>query len=298
MRRSALYVCVLVASLAGEARAFECKLSEQYDYISLAWTKRSIPYGLTTPSVQLDPNLVVRSVNDAFDQWSRPDCTDIRFEFVGDVDKERDDVNKVEFVSGAWDHASDAVALTRTTYGVEDGIIRVATIEVNEATYQFLDASTGCSPDSLTYDITAVLTHEVGHLIGLDHTKFFTRVPSDPTMAPEVAPCEMDKRTIEEDDIEGLCLLYPAGEPPGHCKRIPAQADPYVGNTAFGCSAARGWDSDHGSFMFLALLCALILARKLSPSDNVRRRAPLRRGSSCSTTHSRSSSHTSPSKKL
>lgn len=297
MLRSALYACAFLASLlAAEAQAFECKLSEQYDYISLAWTKRSIPYGLTTPSSQLDPNLVVRSVNEAFDQWSRPDCTDIRFEFAGDVDKEREDVNKVEFVSNLWVHASDAVALTRTTYGVQDGIIRVATIEVNEATYQFLDASTGCSPDSLTYDITAVLTHEVGHLIGLDHTKSFMRLPSDPTMAPEVAPCEMDKRSIEPDDIDGLCLLYPAGEPPGHCKRIPAQADPYVGNRAFGCAATQS--EDQGSIGLIAILCALILARKLSPSDNVRRRALLRRGSSCSTTHSRSSSHTSPSKKL
>jgi hypothetical protein len=255
VRRSWLQLSALLAMsiVATPAYAFECKLSETYSYVSLSWSTRLIRYGIQKPGpTKISPELGERAVRDAFEQWTVPECTDVRFEDEGEVAPEIMGVNQVVFQPDNWKYARDAVALTRTTYGTEDGVIRSATIEVNEATFDFLDAAAGCSPQMPAYDITAVLTHEVGHLLGLDHTKMFSHAPTDPTMAPEVGPCEMDKRSIEPDDIGGLCLLYPAGEPPGRCERIPAQADPYVGNAPFGCSATGS--PDESLLPFLALV--------------------------------------------
>jgi hypothetical protein len=256
VRRLDAFVCAVLGAAVlapSSAAAFECKLSETYSYVSLSWDTREIPFGIRTPgSSELDNGaLVPRAVQDAFVEWTKPDCTDVRFDYRGVVQEGEEGVNQVVFVPSGWRFARDAVALTRTVYGTEDGVIRSATIEVNEDIFDFLDASGGCSTVTPAYDITAVLTHEVGHLLGLDHTKSFSRTPTDPTMAPEVGPCEMDKRTIEADDIAGLCLLYPSGEPPGRCKRIPAQADPYVSNTAFGCSSTRGDGLIPGLFLVL-----------------------------------------------
>lgn len=237
---------------ARPAQAFECKLSESYSYVSLSWSTRSIAYGIREPgATKISSALATRAVHDAFEQWTTPDCTDVSFVDRGEVTAETSGVNQVVFQPDEWKYARDAVALTRTTYGTEDGIIRSATIEVNEAIFDFLDASAGCMTQMPAYDITAVLTHEVGHLLGLDHTRQFSHSPDDPTMAPEVGPCEMDKRSIEADDVEGLCLLYPVGEPPGRCERIPAQADPYVANQPFGCMASSRGDA---SLLFLALV--------------------------------------------
>lgn len=274
MRRLSRYACASVAVLvsfafARPASAFECKLSESFSYVSLSWQTRLISYGVREPgSSQLEGTLVTRAVHDAFEQWTTPSCTDVQFKDEGSLNEDTPDVNQVVFEPDTWKYARDAVALTRTTYGTEDGVIHSAIIEVNEATFQFVDASTGCSTQDPAYDITAVLTHEVGHLLGLDHTKNFSHATTDPTMAPEVGPCEMDKRSIEPDDIMGLCLLYPVGEPPGHCKRIPAQADPYVGNAAFGCSLMDA-DRDEGSTLGLLALIGVFFgtrARRSGPN--------------------------------
>jgi len=49
-----------------------------------------------------------------------------------------------------------------------------------------------------------VLTHEVGHLIGLDHTPDFSA-----TMYAGYEPGTTEQRSIEEDDLLAVCAAYP-----------------------------------------------------------------------------------------
>jgi len=58
----------------------------------------------------------------------------------------------------------------------------------------------GCSGE---YDIDGIMTHEVGHVIGLGHSN----VPGA-TMYPSVGACDFGPRTLSSDDTAGKNALY------------------------------------------------------------------------------------------
>lgn len=60
--------------------------------------------------------------------------------------------------------------------------------------------SDGCSGE---YDIDGIMTHEVGHVIGLGHSSV-----AGATMYPSVAACDFNNRTLSSDDTAGRKDLY------------------------------------------------------------------------------------------
>ena len=64
------------------------------------------------------------------------------------------------------------------------------------------DGSTVCGTN---YDIQAIGTHELGHLIGLGHVEN----GSDATMAPSAAKGELQKQTLTPGDITGVLSVMP-----------------------------------------------------------------------------------------
>jgi hypothetical protein len=60
--------------------------------------------------------------------------------------------------------------------------------------------SDGCSGE---YDIDGIMTHEVGHVIGLGHSSV-----AGATMYPSVSACNFANRTLASDDTAGKNALY------------------------------------------------------------------------------------------
>jgi predicted Zn-dependent protease len=58
----------------------------------------------------------------------------------------------------------------------------------------------GCSGE---YDIDGIMTHEVGHVIGIGHSSV-----AGATMYPSVSSCNYNNRTLEADDIAAKNDLY------------------------------------------------------------------------------------------
>jgi predicted Zn-dependent protease len=58
----------------------------------------------------------------------------------------------------------------------------------------------GCSGE---YDIDGIMTHEVGHVIGLGHSSV-----AGATMYPSVSACNTANRSLEADDLAGKNVLY------------------------------------------------------------------------------------------
>jgi hypothetical protein len=68
------------------------------------------------------------------------------------------------------------------------------------------------------------VTHEVGHFIGLDHTLDF-----DATMFAGYDEGTTELRTLEQDDIDGACAIYPPS------RAATCDPDP-KGGLAYECS--------------------------------------------------------------
>ena len=72
----------------------------------------------------------------------------------------------------------------------------------------FFTGTSGCSGG---YYVEDVITHELGHSLGLDHSMFIDSTGAAATMYPSAGYCDQNFRTLSSDDIAGVRALYPNG---------------------------------------------------------------------------------------
>ena len=71
-------------------------------------------------------------------------------------------------------------------------------------------------------DLQNTVTHEVGHFIGLAHVcepsqGNCTQSLAGITMFPSTAPGDVEKRSLAQDDVDGVCAIYPQHHSSGGC---------------------------------------------------------------------------------
>jgi MYXO-CTERM domain-containing protein len=179
-----------------------------------------------------------------------------------------------------------ALALTSVSASTSTGLIKDADLEVNAFNFRWADLVV--HPDLIgdgqsVHDLQNALTHEMGHVIGLDHTCYLQPPPlidnnGNPTpdcadampdvlattMFPSANPGDTDKRTLAPDDQQAVCEIYPAASDPQNCA-------PPMSSTLQGCSAcAAGGAPAPGAASALALAAVALLAVR------ARRRRPRR----------------------
>ena len=124
--------------------------------------------------------------------------------------------------------SSSALALTTVTFNWQTGELLDADVEINSA-----QGVITIGDENVDIDLQAIVTHEAGHFLGLDHTNDTTA-----TMAPGYVPHTTDQRTLALDDVLGVCASYPKGR-----ETIGVSCDPrgtYSPECAgTGCSVAR-----------------------------------------------------------
>ena len=211
-------------------------------------------------------NEVVGAVRRSFFAWAGPSCTDLRFEYAGTTDitttnmvlglNERpDNRNVIIWREQQWppvgatapDVDAGLVALTVLVFNATTGQIVDADIDINGALFQW---STTDQPGGLAMDVQNVVTHEVGHFIGLAHSP----IP-DATMFAAAPPGELIKRDLHEDDVAGLCDVYPFGRP------TPLGPNQPLSQVLRGRGCDLGADTSIPTMMLLILL-GLELARR------------------------------------
>jgi hypothetical protein len=127
--------------------------------------------------------------------------------------------------------------LTTVVYDTSTGETLDADIEFNGAYFAFGSAET--AGDSHIIDLQTVITHEIGHTIGLDD--LYDSAHSDSTMygvdihQSDGSP-STDKRQLDQDDIDGLCLIYPINEDPDVCKEPVCGLD--LDDTSTSCKSS------------------------------------------------------------
>lgn len=114
-----------------------------------------------------------------------------------------DGKNTIELVNSGWFFGSSMVALTVLDYSPDTGKILEADIFLNGQHYSWGDRTR----EDVSADLQNIITHELGHVLGLGHSQY--RLP---TMSRTTRPSETRRRILREDDVQGIRRLYPAVE--------------------------------------------------------------------------------------
>lgn len=244
-----------------------------------------------------------------FETWRQAtaQCSYVEFVLEGRESREVgiDSTNVIKFRNDRWCtpattdspeecHAAEAMGLTTVSYLIRadsprHGVIVDADIEINAVNFGISVAGQSSGDGPCRADLGNVLTHEVGHLLGLadacttspGQTAWVDDkgepVPAcwDPNIAPEVrestmfgaASCgETAKASLEPDDIRGLCEIYPLENDPHQCTR-PTRSSGSAGES--GCRVGRFGSAPRWPF---ALLLALVGAARVRNARSRRSR--------------------------
>lgn len=156
------------------------------------WKSQCVTYRVDESAPELDPIL-----RQAFALWTNPgsQCLpSISAVALGPTDRDTvlDRENVVLFRDTNWASSAQALAITTVSMDVDTGEILDADLEINTQDFTF-------TPGQLRY----VVTHEVGHFLGLDHSQ-----EADAIMN---ASYDMNGDTLprlSEDDAAGVCSIY------------------------------------------------------------------------------------------
>jgi len=174
----------------------------------------------------------------------------------------KDRVNLIKFRDQSWcrpavdndparcyDHS--AAGITTATYvddasSSRDGAIVDADIELNGVDFAIAVNGVTLGTAPCQSELQNTLTHELGHLHGLEHTCLASGDPSrldgsgnpvptcamslsnpaitEPTMYNFQDCGETKKETLEADDIAAICTIYPTSKDPGTCEPVSSGA--------------------------------------------------------------------------
>jgi MYXO-CTERM domain-containing protein len=207
------------------------------------------------------------------------------------VEVGRDKVNVIKFRDSSWCrpetqddparcHPDSAAGITTATYvddsgSDRDGAIVDADIELNGVHFAIAVNGNTQGTASCISELQNTLTHELGHLLGLEHT---CRAAGDPPRVDDkgasVPLCtnanndqqnatmfnfqdcgESKKASLEADDLAGACGVYPKGSDPGTCEKV---------DDGGGCCEASAGGNPAGPLALAGLVALLWLRRRRS----------------------------------
>lgn len=249
-------------------------------------SSQCLPYRLLAKESAVIPNAVLSDkLARAFSTWtaSNPSCTPgiTAIELAPATESEPSGFRNGERgrnlvgVVPTWNHAGagDSLALATLTFQSTTGEILDVDLEIN-----------GTAPWSFTSDpptendLEAVLTHEVGHILGIAHSP----IP-EATMFPVYRAGSIDQRSLAQDDQNAICTIYPnknqrlAGSglvPSTTCNLAPGDANGNCGDPdiSHGCSIQATNASGLGGAVMTALVALGIVITRRRPARSFRDR--------------------------
>lgn len=223
MRRVRFFVALALALFAVPAHAFRTA-ADLPDFVGqehVRWAQPALRFDI---SGWLPPGLsgsaVAEAVRRGFSTWTAPQCTSLAFGDTGFRDSAAvpgDGIITIQWIGQGWTDRGFGHAIPATTELLYDvgpsGLWEIVDADIYLNGEQL---TWSVSPILDEHDIQAVITHEVGHAIGLLHNCNIDREMGAPVCQPDLAGAVMypeyqgpSQRTLSADDEEGLCFLYP-----------------------------------------------------------------------------------------
>jgi Matrixin len=191
-----LAVCLLSSP---EANAF--RQARSAHGAALTWTKRSFTVAASGYLPGFKNSDLVDATHWALSMWNDPRCAPITAAPSDRADSDIADIADIAVIvvnASEWPFRSSVAAHTEVVADPDGGVIQRAIIRLN-AGHVF---GPGTSGKAGTLDLKSVLLHEMGHALGLLHSRHH-----DAVMRAGVKP-GMLLRVLTEDDRRGLCAAF------------------------------------------------------------------------------------------
>lgn len=201
---------------------FGCPVTESRP--PLFWPSQCVSFGVNSAGSDkyaIDYDLANEAAELAASRWLEADCGDgtpgVKLQNVGPVAcgeveyNQTGNANVLLFTDDEWPFGDDrrTIALTIIQFSTETGEIYDADIAINSANMPFESPN---NEGGLI--LSSVLTHEMGHFLGLGHSSEATAV-----MAPSYADSETGE--LRQDDIDGICAIHPPDEAAAEAECTP-----------------------------------------------------------------------------
>jgi MYXO-CTERM domain-containing protein len=266
----------------------------------LEWERACLSYAIDERGSQwMTAQEVDGAVNLAFEAWENVDCgggnppsvvlkplqpsTCQRAEFNCNGN-----VNTIAFLD-PWEepcasmpYDPQAFAVTVVWRSAQSGRIFDADIMINDAMSNGRNAGgpyancpdTGCPPSFGTNpgpaDLRSIVTHEVGHVLGIGHSEV-----EEATMFLSTDRRSVENRTLHPDDEAAVCSIYPPGTLEQSCDATPyggleldceqkacTTSSCSVGSSSSGCSASRDPANAPWAGMLAGVFGLIVLRRR------------------------------------
>jgi hypothetical protein len=204
---AAALVCV-----AGRAVPYSPFYADESRTVVMSWRRPVIPVHLSTSIRRPPPNIkaggdVEGAVRRALGRWER--AAGVRFALSWSDEQSARGGDRVSLITVADTRENRSlfsgplIGYTQLSFDLRTGEIGEADIVINPREKFSTDGTPG------TYDLETTLTHEVGHLLGLDHSQAPGSVMREAQAVNDRSRRRrLSGRELGEDDLAGARSLY------------------------------------------------------------------------------------------
>ena len=212
--KSVLLISILIMGLFQSNYIFAFETMKSTDDYDAKWFRNSLPvpyYINSAGSADISGNADIQALVNSFNTWENVSCSYFTASYAGTTSESQtgsSQMNLMVWHEYNWpsEYGDTAIGVTTPWIQPGSGEILHADIAYNGVNYTWTTQPSG-SPSgySNVMDVANIATHEIGHFLGLDH-------PGDiagATMYYSTVGNATSSRTLHQDDINGICYLYP-----------------------------------------------------------------------------------------